>query len=32
MLDALTQALAARREVTVGHNDNDSQILSVQLQ
>lgn len=31
MLDALTQALAARREVTVGHNDTDAYISSVEL-
>lgn len=31
MLDALTQALTSRREVTVTHNDNDAYIFAVEL-
>ena len=31
MLDAVAQALASRREVTVTHGDNDAVIISVEL-
>ena len=31
MLDALGQALAARRDVKVGHDDSDANIFSVEM-